>query len=84
MSKVPSVVWVAAISCVTLVLNFLMQYFGVGGEGSSYEYATIISVSAFTLLRVIDVFKTQIPSEAKGFIGLSAQRSRLVRIILGD
>lgn len=86
MPKIPSVVWVATISIVTMALDYLIQYFSSNGQGASFEYAPVISVIAFTLLKVIEVYKTNTPTppDARFSIRFANHSSKIRRILFGD
>lgn len=84
MPKIPSVIWVATITIVTMALDYLIQYFSSNGQGASFEYAPIISIIAFALLKVIEVYRVTTPPDARFSIRFANHSSKIRRIIFGD
>lgn len=87
--KIPGVVQVALISGATVLLGFAIEFFGLGGQGATWEWAPIVVLIATALLRTVEVYKTRAIETLDGARksiapAINRHRSTVKRILLGD
>lgn len=87
--KIPGVVQVALISGATVLLGFAIEFFGLGGQGATWEWAPVVVLVATALLRTVEVYRAraiEMVDGARKSIApmIGTHRSTVKRILLGD
>ena len=85
MPKIPAVVQVAVVTCATLVLSYLIEYFT--NDGAAWEYASAAVLVCTLVLRTIEVKRRSVAAGVRrmaGYASIKRERSDTSLILLGD